>query len=212
MVRSQPIICLTFAVTRSIVVIEGISFNLKISTAAEDGPSGHLFLCPESEFHAGVSSFRWPDCPAYWSLDPTGVERLSPEEATRFGFPTIEPKIEAWGRSWDTSVYAGLCQFHQSKGFDPDSQDIARYLGEPLFRLSRDAEPLFAHVPRTTEHWPDPDNPGSEQDKRSDTLDLLHDILPVSRTFRLTMSVQLALIVFLTVSSLYEHGRRTQII
>jgi hypothetical protein len=156
-VRFQPIIGRTLAVARSIVVIEGISFKIKISATAEDGPSGYLFLCPESEFHAGVSSFRWPDCPAFWSLDPAGVEHLSPEEATRFRFPTIEPTIEAWGRSWDPTVYAGLRQFHRGKGFDPDSQDIARHLGGPLFRLSRDMEPLSAHgestVALTNEQW-----------------------------------------------------------
>ncbi|KAJ7840627.1 hypothetical protein B0H13DRAFT_2366146 [Mycena leptocephala] len=178
---------------RSIVVIEGISFKIKISAIAEDGPSGYLFLCPESEFHAGVSSFRWPDCPAFWSLDPAGIEHLSPEEATRFGFPTIEPTIEAWGRSWDPTVYAGLRQFHRGKGFDPDSQDIARHLGGPLFRLSRDMEPLSAHV--------DPDDPGSEEQDNQTTFNLVHDILPLSKTFKFTMNVQLALIVFLIVLS-----------
>ncbi|KAJ6534221.1 hypothetical protein B0H19DRAFT_1080708 [Mycena capillaripes] len=137
-------------VTRSIVVIEGISFRLKFSVTAEDVPSGYLFLCPESEFHAGVSSSRYPARPAFWSLDPAGDENLSLEEATDFGFPTIEPTIEAWGRSWDPTVYTGLRQFHHGNGFDPDSQDIAKHLGQPLFRLSRDMEPLLAHVKC---HW-----------------------------------------------------------
>ncbi|KAF8190660.1 hypothetical protein K438DRAFT_914088 [Mycena galopus ATCC 62051] len=171
------------------VAIEGISFKITISPTAKNSRSGYLFLCPDSEFHAGVSSLRWPDRPAFWSLNPAGVERISPEEALRLGFPTIVPTIEAWGRSWDPSVYAGLRQFHQGKGFDSDSQDVARYLGEPLFRLSSDTGPLFAH----------------EQDNQTDIFNLLHDILPVSKTFKFTMNLQLALIVFLTVPSLYGY-------
>ncbi|KAJ6592724.1 hypothetical protein B0H19DRAFT_907060, partial [Mycena capillaripes] len=74
-------------------------------------------------------------CPAYWSLDPTGAERLSEEDATRLGFPSIQLSWEVWGKSWDASVYAGLRQFHQAQGFDPDRQDVARHLGEPLYQL-----------------------------------------------------------------------------
>ncbi|KAJ7111773.1 hypothetical protein C8R44DRAFT_882828 [Mycena epipterygia] len=47
---------------------------------------------------------------------------------------------------WDASVYAGLRQFHRAKGFDPESQDVARLLGHPLFQISSKFEPPFAHV------------------------------------------------------------------
>ncbi|KAJ7858600.1 hypothetical protein B0H13DRAFT_1471805, partial [Mycena leptocephala] len=73
----------------------------------------------------------WPDCPAYWSLDPAGVKRLGTEEAVHFGFPSIELTTTVFGRSWDASVYAGLRQFHRAKGFDPDSQEVASHLGQP---------------------------------------------------------------------------------
>jgi hypothetical protein len=110
-----------------------------------DGPFGYLFLCPAKDLQTGPSSFRWPDCAAYWSLDPAGVERLTTEEAISLGFPSIELKIIVWGRSWDASVYAGLRQFHQGKGFDPVSQDVARHLGDPLFQISAELNPPFAH-------------------------------------------------------------------
>ncbi|KAJ7017337.1 hypothetical protein C8F04DRAFT_920109, partial [Mycena alexandri] len=71
----------------------------------------------------------------YWSLDPSGANRLSTEEATRRGFPAIRLTTKVFGHYWDTSVYAGLRQFHRAKGFDPDSQDIALHLGLPLFQL-----------------------------------------------------------------------------
>ncbi|KAJ7917064.1 hypothetical protein B0H13DRAFT_1524924, partial [Mycena leptocephala] len=71
----------------------------------------------------------------YWSLDPLGAERLSPGEATELGFPSIELDTAIFADSWDASVYAALRQFHRAKGFDPDSQDVARHLGYPLYQL-----------------------------------------------------------------------------
>jgi hypothetical protein len=41
-------------------------------------------------------------------------------------------------RYWEASVYGGLRQFHQAKGFDLDSQDLARHLGVPLYQLSNE--------------------------------------------------------------------------
>jgi hypothetical protein len=53
--------------------------------------------------------------------------------------------MEVWGKSWDASVYTGLRQFHQAKGFDPDSQDVARHLGQPLYQLLSETDGSFAH-------------------------------------------------------------------
>ncbi|KAJ6462938.1 hypothetical protein C8R45DRAFT_785720, partial [Mycena sanguinolenta] len=77
----------------------------------------------------------WPACAAYWSLDPSGVDRLRLQDATRLGFPSFKLIAKAYGRSWDASIYDGLRQFHEAKGFDPYSQDIARHLGYPLHQL-----------------------------------------------------------------------------
>ncbi|KAJ6540642.1 hypothetical protein B0H19DRAFT_896387, partial [Mycena capillaripes] len=71
----------------------------------------------------------------YWSLDPSGGGRLSMEEASRIGFPSIEFSTSVHRKSWDGSVYAGLQTFHKAKGFDPESQDVAKHLGYPLFEL-----------------------------------------------------------------------------
>ncbi|KAK7029965.1 hypothetical protein R3P38DRAFT_890636 [Favolaschia claudopus] len=48
-----------------------------------------LFLCPPESFQVGPASFRCPECVAYWSLDPSGVDRLSEDEASELGFPTL---------------------------------------------------------------------------------------------------------------------------
>ncbi|KAJ6582624.1 hypothetical protein DFH09DRAFT_912449, partial [Mycena vulgaris] len=82
---------------------------------------------------------------AYWALDSLGLQRLSMKEGTGLGFPsvTFHTVIDAY--SWDANVYAGLVQFHQAKGFDPDSQDVARHLGYPLYRLNSARSVAFPH-------------------------------------------------------------------
>ncbi|KAJ7111709.1 hypothetical protein C8R44DRAFT_558510, partial [Mycena epipterygia] len=94
----------------------------------------YLFLCPLQDLRTGEGTrFRHPDIAAYWSLDPSGRERLSHWKASMLGFPALGFKMKLWGRSWNDSVYAGLRRFHLGKGFDPNSQDIARHMGVPLY-------------------------------------------------------------------------------
>ncbi|KAJ7775511.1 hypothetical protein B0H16DRAFT_46771 [Mycena metata] len=132
-----------------------IFFRLTIAEAGRAPPAGFLFLCPMEHFQTGPTSFRWPNRPAYWSLDSKGLEALSTVEAARLGFPPFQLTTIVVGKFWDASVYAGLRQFHQAKGFDPDSQEIAIHLGQPLFRLSKDVNPPFAHVDDRFEERPD---------------------------------------------------------
>ncbi|KAJ6555792.1 hypothetical protein B0H19DRAFT_1376833 [Mycena capillaripes] len=127
-------------------VTDYIWFQIVISASEEESPAGFLFLCPTEDFRTGPFSFWWPECPAYWSLDPLGNERLTAEEATELGFPSLRLHTSIGGMSWDASVYAGLRQFHKAKGFDPDRQDVARYLGQPLYQLSSEVDVPFAHV------------------------------------------------------------------
>lgn len=91
------------------------------------------------DFQTGRTSFRWPNRPAYWSLDPEGLEVLSTKDAERLGFPPFQFITRVRVVYWDASVYAGLRQFHQAKGFDPDNQEVAIHLRLPLFQLSMDA-------------------------------------------------------------------------
>ncbi|KAJ6464444.1 hypothetical protein C8R45DRAFT_499814 [Mycena sanguinolenta] len=113
-----------------------VFFRFRIRNCSEHEPGGYLFLCPPEDFCAGPTLYRWPDCPAYWSLDPSGGVRLSTENAESLGFPRIHIETEMRGYSWDNSVYEGLRRFHRGKGFDPDGQDVARRLGYPLLELS----------------------------------------------------------------------------
>ncbi|KAF7337140.1 hypothetical protein MVEN_02152000 [Mycena venus] len=124
----------------------------------------------ENHLRIGPSSFAWPDSPAYWSLDSLGVNRLSTEEVTRLGFPTIQLKTVIEGYYWDDSVYAGLRQFHQAKGFEPDSQDVALHLRLPLYQLSNEIEVPFAHVTEEDsdeeEDWDEDVNTTDESEDR----------------------------------------------
>ncbi|KAJ7094157.1 hypothetical protein C8R44DRAFT_552109, partial [Mycena epipterygia] len=99
-------------------------------------PEGYLFLCPAE--HLRDENGRWlpnPECPAYWSLDPSGNQRPSPEEALGLGFPSLKLEMHVALNSWHKGVYEALSRFHAAKGFDPKSQDIARHFGYPLYEL-----------------------------------------------------------------------------
>ncbi|KAJ7867318.1 hypothetical protein B0H13DRAFT_2351977 [Mycena leptocephala] len=63
------------------------------------------------------------------------------------GFSSIELNTIIYTQNWDADVYAALRQFYRAKGFDPDSQDVARHMGYPLFQLRSVVDPLFAHGP-----------------------------------------------------------------
>ncbi|KAK7035609.1 hypothetical protein R3P38DRAFT_3483346 [Favolaschia claudopus] len=99
-----------------------------------------LFLCPPESFQVGLgpASFKCPECVGYWSFDPSGVVRLSEDEAFERGFPTLRVSMRGYIDHWFGSVYTGLRQFHQAKGFNPDSQDLARHLGYALYELYSD--------------------------------------------------------------------------
>jgi hypothetical protein len=107
---------------------------------------GYLFLCPLAKLQSeDPTSFRIPDCGAYWSLDPSGVDRLSDEVAEDLGFPAIQFQVRLGSNSWDTSVYNGIRQFHKAKSFDPYSEEAAIEMGYPLVELSCDRDALLAH-------------------------------------------------------------------
>ncbi|KAF7347162.1 hypothetical protein MVEN_01470700 [Mycena venus] len=198
------------------VVMHEVVFKLHILGTADDLPAGFLFLCPKQDFQSGPASYKWPECPAYWSFDPAGVKRLSEEEATHLGFPSIQlsTQVDRW--SWDASMYAGLRQFHQAKGFDPESQDLAKYLGYPLLELSNATDRPFLHVeeedfcgeedagsvsthknniPNTT--WNDQQCSEAAGDGEPEIPDVPDEIIAVSGTIKFLLNAQLGLFLFL---------------
>ncbi|KAF7353220.1 hypothetical protein MSAN_01509800 [Mycena sanguinolenta] len=130
------------------VCIGYVGFSLRI-TDERDIPDGYLFVCPPRDFRttcteAYANLYQWPACPAYWSLDPSGADRLSTEDARILGFPTIHIETLMIGKSWDQSIYEGLRRFHESKGFNPESREVARRLGYPLYEVLSDRVPFPA--------------------------------------------------------------------
>ncbi|KAJ6525955.1 hypothetical protein B0H19DRAFT_1197520 [Mycena capillaripes] len=199
------------------VVIQIVEFELVISTNTVYIPDGFLFLCPEKEFRTGPSSFKWPECPAYWSLDPTGAERLGKEDSTNLGFPSLQFSMTIRGRSWDPSVYAGLRHFHQAKGFDPDSQDIARHLRHELYQIPGEVDTPFSREHEDCDSFNPDGDPGAKNMSASaskinevdhstadgdgaEALGLPDELSPVSWTF----NVQIILMIFIALSQLYD--------
>ncbi|KAJ7509117.1 hypothetical protein B0H11DRAFT_1963909 [Mycena galericulata] len=137
-------------------VVSSIQYQLTFLSTAEIDPEVYLFLCPLEDLISEDGDFiERPECPAYWSLDPSGCQRLGPKETSVHGLPTFEWKRRVLVNFWDEHVYAGLSQFHAEKGFDPNSQDIARHLEYPLYRLSCDPGPDHARSEEVSAEEPD---------------------------------------------------------
>ncbi|KAJ6464491.1 hypothetical protein C8R45DRAFT_1024191 [Mycena sanguinolenta] len=136
------------------VCVNHIEFRLRIAEKHHI-PEGYLFVCPPQDFRTGIKPqghlYQWPACPAYWSLDPSGADRLGTEDARILGFPTIHIETIIFGESWDRRVYQGLRRFHEGKGLDPESQEVARRQGYPLYEVLSDSVPFPA---RKVNDWP----------------------------------------------------------
>ncbi|KAJ7872573.1 hypothetical protein B0H13DRAFT_1895305 [Mycena leptocephala] len=128
-------------------LVDNIDYYLQLLGPTDNLALGYLFLCPLAELQAGApTSFRIPDRVAYWSLDPSGVDRLCDEAAQDLGFPVIQLQVIIVGASWDVGVYNRIRQFHEGKGSNPYSEEVALAIGYPLFQLSCDREALLAHL------------------------------------------------------------------
>ncbi|KAJ6545257.1 hypothetical protein B0H19DRAFT_1075599 [Mycena capillaripes] len=126
------------------VMVYGVRCHLWLRGPIDNLPPGFLFLCPLTEFQSEhLGHFQLPACGAHWSRDSSGAERLTAEEARNEGFPDIEFRVWARGRSWDDSVYTGIHQFHEAEGFDPYSQEVATELG--YLQVSCEPDDLFDH-------------------------------------------------------------------
>ncbi|KAJ7724725.1 hypothetical protein DFH07DRAFT_1066983 [Mycena maculata] len=203
------------------VLIQCISFELTILTPTHDPPEGYLFVCPGENFRTASSSFRWPNLSTYWSLDPGGAEQLSMEDATNLGFPAIELDTLVALSSWESSVYAGLRQFHQAKGFNPESQYGARHL--PLFQISSTLGVPFAHVDgEVFDAGPDNERDShvnieeSTSQESAYSMESAEEEVPApeaaeiflsSRSWKTIELVKFVLILALAFGSLYEYAR-----
>ncbi|KAJ7679486.1 hypothetical protein DFH06DRAFT_511829 [Mycena polygramma] len=126
--------------------ISTVDYHLDLPSSTDDSdlPLGYLFLCPPADLESGT------DSPAYWSLDPSGVARLNADEGRALGFPQIDFVMVVWGYTWDETVYAGIRQFQEAKGFNPLRPDVALELGYTLYQAC-ERNTLDAHFESSRE-------------------------------------------------------------
>ncbi|KAJ7620313.1 hypothetical protein FB45DRAFT_929958 [Roridomyces roridus] len=137
-------------------ILQGVRVTMYFPDSPNDLPPGYLFLCPSHQFE----SHRWyqlPDCPAYWSVNPSGAERLTPEEAAHLGFPDFELYVKIYGLRWMDDMYPGMRQFHATKGYNPDTLDLATDLGYPFYELTCEKDELHTHV----RNWKEENEPSA---------------------------------------------------
>ncbi|KAJ7326178.1 hypothetical protein DFH08DRAFT_884999 [Mycena albidolilacea] len=132
------------------IFIDEVRFHLQVVGHAtltyRPESEGYLFVCPAKDFEVWPHSVRWPNCPAYWSFDPTGNHRIDAQDTINSGLPSVHLQTSIHGLSWGPNVYAGLCLFHHAKGFNPESQEAAEHLGHPLYEVSHWQNGPFAYV------------------------------------------------------------------
>ncbi|KAJ7104834.1 hypothetical protein C8R44DRAFT_332454 [Mycena epipterygia] len=135
------------------LLVYHIIYWLRFLGPVENLPEGYLFLCPSEDLRSKDGAWlATTECPAYWSLDPSGSDSLVPEDASRLGFLSFEFKMEVHVQSWHEDVYAALSRFHAGKGFDLNSQDVARHLGHLLYELSCSPNGDGAHIEEVSSH------------------------------------------------------------
>ncbi|KAJ7137058.1 hypothetical protein C8R44DRAFT_365253 [Mycena epipterygia] len=119
--------------------VNSVSYLCEFGLTTEGIPHGYLFLCPLHDLSTRTDHtlhLRYPDNVGFWSLDPLGFTRLSDQEAANLGLPSFKLRLRVVGHSWKSTSYSAIFQFHQGKGFSPNSPDVAQYLEYPLYQAT----------------------------------------------------------------------------
>ncbi|KAJ7649172.1 hypothetical protein B0H17DRAFT_1338774 [Mycena rosella] len=98
----------------------------------------YLFACPldvRQVGERGVIQIPASNEAFYWSLDPSGVEKLTGGQAEGFNLPSVSFAVRFWGYSWNQTKYDVLQRFYLDKGYNPASIDVAQELDYPLFEV-----------------------------------------------------------------------------
>ncbi|KAF7356008.1 hypothetical protein MVEN_00930200 [Mycena venus] len=115
---------------------------LNILPVHKDGISREVYLSVPSlivKYEASRVRIEPPQHDSlYWSLDPAGNSRLSPEECDSLGIPRLQIHSIRGANSWREYHYNAICDFVRAKGFDPRTLDLCQSLGFPLAEM----EPL----------------------------------------------------------------------
>ncbi|KAF7374188.1 hypothetical protein MSAN_00300700 [Mycena sanguinolenta] len=204
------------------VVVNRIDFRLEILAVNIERPmpTGFLFLCPPEYLQIGKATFRWPDLPAYWSLDPSGTERLTLEEAVNLGFPPASTLYESLGQVMGCQCLcwtsASSPQNMETK-FPADGVTASASSPENMGEVS--VSNTFEEIADSTRTDPDLVTASTEQDveevsvsstfedivnstrtDREVPIDTVDAEMPLSNTFKFILTVQLSLLFFLALS------------
>ncbi|KAJ7253600.1 hypothetical protein C8J57DRAFT_1237399 [Mycena rebaudengoi] len=126
-------------------LVQSLDYEITFPQRSSQAPNGYLFLCPLLDMQtADGTQFRHPEFHSYWTFDPSGVERLSDNDAANHGFPSASLTVQAWTVSWDETAYTALRKFQEAKD-DIPGQESPESLDVPRYRWCRDEDTSFAH-------------------------------------------------------------------
>ncbi|KAJ7112037.1 hypothetical protein C8R43DRAFT_1040973 [Mycena crocata] len=102
----------------------------------------HLFVRPiritRRCLRIGIT-FPQDDC-FYWSLDSSGVTRLSQAMCDSLGIPRLQFVFFHGGNCWQPYHYNAIRDFFEEKGFDSYGPDVTHLLGLPIAEMDLDQE------------------------------------------------------------------------
>ncbi|KAJ7722572.1 hypothetical protein B0H14DRAFT_3170143 [Mycena olivaceomarginata] len=184
------------------VCVREVSFELEVSGTTEEPPAGFLFLCPPEDFKTGPSSFQWPDCPAYWSLDPSGGDRPSTKRKhglDSLAFTALLNSVENPG------MLVSMMDYKNSTGPKGLIQTVWKLLGIWATHFLSCRPKSIRCFLMGTSLLPRSLMPRVRYHQRPAQAVLREaEMLALSGTLKLLMIAQLVLLLFLGLSWLYE--------
>ncbi|KAK7039968.1 hypothetical protein R3P38DRAFT_3181791 [Favolaschia claudopus] len=102
----------------------------------------YLFLPPyRTFFSADLTRVCFPKAEPYWSFNPSGTDHLSNNQTSAPAIPQTCLEILVDQISIDEAVLEDIHKFNTRKGFDADSQEVAKHLELPLYCLGAEGDP-----------------------------------------------------------------------
>ncbi|KAJ7131340.1 hypothetical protein C8R44DRAFT_871837 [Mycena epipterygia] len=95
----------------------------------------YLFICPIEDLQDHERGFPYvgiPECPGYWSFDPTGAQKIAPGS---HGLPEIRILCSEILVRFPQDLYDAVADLHASREFNPKTLDVTHDVGYPLYEL-----------------------------------------------------------------------------
>lgn len=108
----------------------------------QDSPV-YLFL-PDLVVSAAKNQVSFPEI--FWALDPEGSQRLTDEEVDMYlaqiGLKLQDITLEVhypYYSKWEQYHYDIVREVHQRLGFNPDTREVAEFMGYPPIEIDTEA-------------------------------------------------------------------------